>query len=174
MSFAMLDLKAGTITNFTGLAKLVDTLGIGPDNQTVLVVHTPDPGSTASDPTAKATAQSQGYSVVNLPADMAQLVLTSQVPTQSFIFSNDALHAAVTLRDDTDGIYGIDAIDLQDLVVESLSLASAPEFAGPFAGDTPEVWVTQDFAAGRISFVNLATIAVSTATGYALNAGIGP
>ena len=173
-SFAVLDLTTATVTNFDGLKKWVQTLGIGPDGHTVVVLHEPNPGSTAADAYQHMVDVSQGYSVVDLQANQAQLKLTQTVPPQEFVFSSDGTHAAVTLSDPNDNIFQIDAIDLQTLVTSTLSLASAPEFAGPFANSTSVIWVTQDHPAGRISFVDLSSEQVRTATGYALNSGISP
>ena len=80
---------------------------------------------------------------------------------------------AVTLRSDAHRSYRVDALDLHSLVVSTLDLASAPQFAGALGGGgDARVWVTQEHPAGRISFVDLAARTVRTATGYELNADI--
>jgi hypothetical protein len=173
-SFATLDLTTGTVTPFSTLEKLVYSLGIGPDGVTVIVLHQPDTTSNLSDTYEQSVAKSQGFSVVNLQAGVAQLTLTNAVPPQLFVFSSDAAHAAVTLRDDTNSVFEIDPIDLQTLVTSSIVLPSAPVYAGSFANSSSKVWVAQELAAGRISFIDLSNDAVQTATGYALNAGIQP
>jgi len=173
-SFAVLDLQSGALSSFDGLEKWVDTLGIGPNDHSVVVLHRPNSGSNAADPYQKMVDQSQGYSVVDLAAGAAQLELTMAVPPQQIVFAGDGAHAGVTLSDPAHAKYQVDAVDLQTLITSSLALASALQFAGPFAGGTALIWVTQDHPAGRISFVDLATHQVRTATGYALNAEIQP
>lgn len=173
-SFAVLDLATGQVAPFTGLDKWIQTLGIGPDGNTLIALHRPNPASTAADSYQRMVDQSEGYSVVDLTAGFAQLKLTQKVPPQQFVFASDGAHAAVTLSDTAHAVFAVDDIDLQTLVTSSLALASRPQYAGAFAGDTPLVWVTQDHPAGRISFVDLSTEQVRTATGYALNSGISP
>jgi hypothetical protein len=173
MAFATLNLETGTVSDFTGLEKWVNSLGIGPDGHSVIVLHTPNANSTASDPYQQMVDKSQGFSLVDLNAGFAQLNLTNAIPPQLFVFSSDSMHAAVTLTDGS-STFGVDAIDLTSLVTSSLPLAAAPQFAGPFNGSTPVVWVSQDDPAGRVSFVNLDTQQVQTATGFALNSGITP
>lgn len=173
-SLGWLDLATGGLTVFAGLEKVVDTLGIARDGFTAVVLHRPEPGSTVADTYERSVDQAQGYSVVDLRRGIAQLKLTGDVPPLEFVFSADGRHAGVTLRDDARRIFRIDAIDLSTLITTTLSLASAPQYAGPFAGGArdPRVWVTQKHPAGRISFVDLAARAVRTATGYELNADI--
>jgi DNA-binding beta-propeller fold protein YncE len=171
-SLATLDLTTGNVLVFAGLQKLVRTLGVGPDGHSVVVLHRPEPTSTVADTYERMVDKAEGYSVVDLEAGVAQLKLTDSVPPQEFVFAGNGTHAAVTLRNDVTKIYRVEAIDLQTLVVSPLSLASAPQFCGAFAGDSARVWVTQEHPAGRIAFVDLQTKAVRTATGFELNSEI--
>jgi hypothetical protein len=173
-SFAVLDLTTGVVTPFTQLQKLVQAMGIGPDGNSVVVLHVPDANSMLSDNYEQTVATSEGFSVVDLSAGQSVLTLTQAVPPQFFVFAGDQQHAAVTLNDTTDSIFGVDTIDLQTLVVTSITLASSPEYAGTFANTGSKIWVEQNEAVGRMSFIDLSTGSVQTATGYDLNSGIQP
>jgi hypothetical protein len=160
---------------FGFLQKWIRTVGLAADGKTAIVIHRPNPGSTVADTYERDVDQAQGYSVLDLSRGIAQLTLTQDIPPREAVFAPDGLHAAVTLRDDRNQVYRVDAIDLTTLVTGSLPLGSAPEFAGAMpAGATrgDRIWVTQAHPAGRISFVDLADRAVRTATGFELNADI--
>lgn len=173
-AFALLDLDTAEVTVFPRLQKLVRTIGIAPDGRTAIVLHRPEPGSRVSDPYERAVDVAQGYSVVDLAAGYSQLKLTDDVAPLEFVFSQDGSHAAVTLRHDQKRLYRVEAIDLATLIASPLDLASAPQYAGPFPGDSQpaSVWVTQVHPAGRISFVDLSARTVRTATGFELNSEI--
>jgi hypothetical protein len=178
MEIARLDIQSGTVTPYPDvLQKLVQGVGIGPDGQTAVVVHRPDPDPTTTDPYALQVAEDQGYSMFNIASAVAQLKRTGTVAVQSFAFAPQGGAAAVALSDPTNKVYGVDVLNLDTLVANSLSLASAPEFVGPIPqppGSTadPSVWVTQVFAGGQISFVDLTTLDLTTVTGFELNSQI--
>jgi hypothetical protein len=174
-TFGTLSLATGAFRVFDGLEKLVRDIGLSPDGRSAVVLHRPEAGSTVADAYERQVDQSEGYSLVDLSAGLAQLKLTDDVPPLEFVFARDGSHAAVTLRSDVKRTYRIDALDLRTLVVSTLDLASAPQFTGALGSDAGDarVWVTQAHPAGRISFVDLSARTVRTATGYELNAEIG-
>lgn len=173
-SFGRVFFETGDYEVFARLQKLVRTIGLSPDGKNAIVLHRPDPSSTVADLYERTVDRSEGYSVVHLDEGVAQLKLTDKVPPVEFVWAPQSAHAAVTLRDDPTRTWRVEAIDLKSLVVSSLDLASAPQFAGPLPGQgtAPRVWVTQVHSAGRISFIDLAERTVRTATGYELNAEI--
>lgn len=173
-SFGWLDFDTGAFKRFTRLQKLVRTLGISPDGTHAIVLHRPDPNSTVSDDYERGVDRAEGYSVVDLAAHVSQLKLTDKVAPLEFVWAPDGKHAAVTLRNDAARAWRVEAINLKTLIVSTLALASAPQFAGPLPGQSSDarVWVTQEHSAGRISFVDLAARTVRTATGYELNSEI--
>lgn len=173
-SFGWLDFETGRFKAFSRLQKLVRTVGISPDGTHVIVLHRPDPNSTVADDYERRVDRAEGYSVVDLAADVAQLKLTDKVAPLEFVWALDGKHAAVTLRNDAARAWRVEAINLKTLIVSTLDLASAPQFAGPLPGLSSDarVWVTQEHSAGRISFVDLAARTVRTATGYELNSEI--
>ena len=178
MEIARLDLQGGKVTAYPdALQKLIEGVGVAPDGKTAVIVHRPDPNPTTTDPYVLQVAQDQGYSMFDLASGFAQLKRTGTVAVQGFAFTASGGAAAVALRDDTNLIYGVDALDLRTLVADSLSLASPPEFVGAVPGAagqgaSPKVWVTQIFPGGRISFVDLHNLAIETVTGFELNSQI--
>lgn len=173
-AFGWVDFETGSFQAFTRLQKLVRTIGISPAGTHAIVLHRPDPGSTVSDTYERDVDRAEGYSVVDLAADVSQLKLTDKVAPLEFVWAPDGKHAAVTLRNDAARAWRVEAINLKTLIVSTLELASAPQFAGPLPGQASDarVWVTQEHSAGRISFVDLAARTVRTATGYELNSEI--
>lgn len=166
----------GTATVFDRLQKQVQAVALANDGTSAVVLHRPQPDSTVADLYERQVDQSEGYSVVDLEAGTVQLKLTDTQAPQEVVFAPGDRYAGVTLRDDEGGTFGLDAIDLDTLVTRALPLASAPEFAGPLPGPTPElenrIWVTQEHRAGRISVVELDAGDVRTITGFELNSEV--
>jgi len=169
-----LDLVTGAASTFE-LEKLVRTVGVSPDTKTAVVVHRSEPGSTVADAYEHAVDVSEGYSLVDLCRGGVQLKLTDDVPPQEFAFTAGGKHAGVTLRKDATREFLVDSVDLETLVTRTASLASAPGYCGalPDSGSAVErIWVSQEHAAGRMSFVGLADGSVRTVTGFELNSEI--
>lgn len=174
-AIAVLDLETDDLVVFDRLEKYVRSVGLSPDGTRAIVLHRPNPEANQADEYERMVDRAQGYSVVDLEAGVGQLKLTGTVPPQEFVFATDPRFAAVTLRDDQSRTFAVESIDLSTLITRSLPLASAPQFCGAIPGATPDarVWVTQSHPAGRISFVDLGSGSVRTATGYELNSEIG-
>ncbi len=177
MEIARLDVQSGLVTPYPPLQKLVQGVGISPDGKSAVVVHRPDPNPQTTDPYAAQVAEDEGYSMFDIASAASQLKRTGTVAVQGFAFAPRGGAAAVALSDATNQVYGVDALDLETLVATSLALASPPEFVGAIpqpSGSTADaqVWVTQAFAGGRISFVDLSTLALQTVTGFELNSQI--
>jgi len=174
-SMAWIELASGQVTIFDRLQKWVREIGISPSGDQAIVLHRPNPDSTVADPYEREVDKDQGYSLVDLQGGFAQLKRTSGLAPAQVVFSPDGLHAGVTV----DGLgYGrLDTVDLRTLVTDTLRLASRPAFAGALpalaSGEGADrVWVTQDHAVGRISFISLANKEQRTVTGFELNAEV--
>ncbi|MHB8420919.1 MAG: YncE family protein [Myxococcales bacterium] len=177
MGLVRLDVQSGKVTPYPPLQKLVQGVGLSPDGKSAVVVHRPDPDPQTTDPYAAQVAKDEGYSMFDIASEVAQLKRTGTVAVEGFAFAPKGGAAAVALSDAVNSVYGVDVLDLQTLVATSLALASPPEFVGaiPQASSStadPELWVTQVFAGGRISFVDLSTLALQTVTGFELNSQI--
>lgn len=174
-SFARVDLPSGRAERFQ-LEKLVDEIALSPDAKSAVIIHRPNPGTTASDPYDAAVDRDQGFSVFDVGAGFWQLQRTGTVRPSRYAFSPKGGYLGVALRDDAARRYALQAVNLNSLVSQTLSLASTPLFMGtvPEApGITPHrVFVSQDHPAGRISVIQLDTGQVRTATGFTLNGEI--
>ncbi len=175
---ARLDLTGGLVTPYPDtLLKLVETVGISPSGKTAIVVHRPEANPATTDPYELAVAEDTGYSMFDLATADAQLTRTNGVPISAFAFVPQGDAAAVALRDDTNMIYGIDSLDLTKLITQSFTLPSAPEWLGGFPvqsglSSPRRVFVTQIFAGGRISFLDIDAETLETVTGFELNSQI--
>ncbi|QRO02093.1 hypothetical protein JRI60_25315 [Archangium violaceum] len=174
-SLTRVELPSGTVTRYP-LEKRVDRVALSADGHTAVIVHKPEPASTATDPYERAVDADRGYSVLDLPSGYLQLRRTGALEPAQLAFSSGGGFVGVTLRSDTERRYAVDAVDLSTLVSHSVSLASPPAYAGGFAGATEEtrhrVFVSQLHPAGRISFVNLDDSQIRTVTGFTLNSRI--
>ena len=174
--FGWLDLESGSISVFDRIEKWVRAIGIGPNSRSAIILHRSNPDSTEPDLYERVVDQEQGYTVFDLDTGYAQLKRTGDVLPIEFVFAEDGRHAAVTLRQDAEARFRVDAIDLETLVTDSIDLASAPEAAGALiseqASAQDRVFVVQRHLAGRISFVDLQERQVRTVTGFALNSDI--
>jgi hypothetical protein len=173
---ARLDLASAKLTPYpAAVQKLVQAVGISPDGKSAVIVHRPNANPQTTDAYELAVAKDQGYSMFDLGTAVAQLKRTKGVPVGSFAFALEGGSAAVALRDDVNLVYGFDVLDLGRLVAHSFSLASPPEFLGPLPPGPslpPRIWITQAFAGGRISFVDLKALTLQTVTGFDLNSQI--
>lgn len=174
-SVTRVDFPSGTVTRYA-LEKRVERVALASDGRTALIVHKPEPGSTASDPYERAVDLDRGYSVLDVPSGYLQLRRTGMMDPSQLAFSSSGGFVGVTLRGDTERRYAVDAVDLSTLVARTVSLASPPGFAGGFAGDSEptrhRIYVSQLHPAGRISFVDLDDSQIRTVTGFTLNSRI--
>ena len=175
-SFALFDPADGSHTLFAGLEMWVQTIGLSPDGGSAVVIHRPDPDSTAADLYEREVDRSEGYTTIDLERGVGQLKLTGALAPRAAVFATGGRYAAVPLRGATSRDFGLDAVDLETLVSSPLPIASAPEFAGPLPAATEEqanrIWVTQEHPAGRIGIGRLDQRTLRTITGFELNAEV--
>jgi len=174
-SFARIDLPSGVVTRYP-LEKKVAEIALSPDGRSALIIHQPNPATTATDPYEAAVDRDQGFSVFDVGSGFWQLQRTGTTRPTRFAFSPAGGFVGVALRDDAIKRYQLMAVNLSSLVSTTLPLASTPLFMGtvpPTPGVTPHrVFVSQDHPAGRISVIQLDTGQVRTATGFTLNGEI--
>jgi DNA-binding beta-propeller fold protein YncE len=155
------------------MKKAARAVGISPTGTTALVLHAKAPG----DPAAASTVdeyidRSHGYSLIDLATGFAKLQITPVEPGP-FAYAPDGAKIYVAL-DGGDAISAPRALQIvqtQTGVVTSKQLGSPPSAVGilPAAG---EAFTAQRHPLGRITFVNLATDALRTVTGFDLNGDI--
>ena len=131
------------------------------DEQNAVVLHnvTPVAGSDVKG----------AFSLVPVAASLPATIQSLTAAPTAVAIDGASDRALVTLRDDTTGTYGVDLALFPSLQVVPFSLASPPIAAGIVGG---EGYVAQDFDEGRITFIDLATQAERTITGFDLGARI--
>jgi DNA-binding beta-propeller fold protein YncE len=155
------------------LQKGIRTVAFSPDGEKALILHSRRPGNPAEATNVEDYVdRSHGYSLLDVSSGFAKLAVTPVDPG-SFAFSPDSAAAYLALDGgDGDGALArLQIIDLDTFVVRDLRLGSPPEDVGvlPAAG---VVYVNQRHPLGRVTFVDLATSASDTVTGFELNGHI--
>ncbi len=103
------------------------------------------------------------YTLVTLPGLMTKLQQLATRPGQ-LLFTPDGGYGFLLLKESR----ATEKINLDTLIVNEISLSSAPVAAG-YAGTTDKVFVAQDHPAGRMTFIGVADDSLKTITGYNLN-----
>ena len=107
-----------------------------------------------------------GYTLVTLPGLMTKLQQLGTAPGQ-LLLTPDGTFGFLLLPSGG----AVDKIDLDSLIVNSVPLSSPPVAAG-YAADTDKVFVAQNHAAGRMTFIGVTDDSIKTVTGYNLNDAI--
>jgi len=154
------------------LRKSVRAVAFAPDGRSVLVVHARAPGS-PDEPNLDLETRierSYGYSLLDVESRFARLQLT---PTEvgPFAIVSDGSYAFVLLREDSLRIAQAHRISLRSFTVDPVPLGSPPTSVGVVTG-TQRVFIGQEHPEGRITFVDWATGALQSVTGFELNARI--
>jgi len=159
-------------TTFT-LQKAVRSVGIGPDSTTAIVIAAKAPGDPATAPSIdEFIARSFGYALVDLASGFSKLQLTPVDPGP-FVYAPDGGTAYIAL-DGGDAVTATRALHVvaaRTGVVRSLPLGSPPSAVG-IVPTANQAFVAQRHPQGRMSFIQLATGAIRTVTGFDLNSQI--
>lgn len=153
--------------------KSIRALAFAPDGETALVLHAKRPGDPGEATSVDEFVDlSYGYSLFDLESGFAKLALTPVDPG-SFAFAPDGSKGYVTLDGgDAEGaVARLQIIDLGSFVVSEMNLGGPPEAVGVLS-DAGVTYVSQRHPLGRITFVNFATAAARTVTGFELNGHI--
>jgi DNA-binding beta-propeller fold protein YncE len=155
------------------LEKGVRSVAFAPDGLSALVFHNKhagDPGTATS--VDEFVDRSYGYSVLDPGTCFTSLIYTP-VDAGSFAFAPDSQRAYLALDggDAESATRTLQVLDLGTFTTSDISLGSPPEAVGvlPAAGT---VFVSQRHPLGRVTFVELATSATRTVTGFELNSHI--
>ncbi|MBI2895042.1 MAG: hypothetical protein HYY06_15915 [Deltaproteobacteria bacterium] len=153
------------------LRKTVRTVGIAPGGLTAIVIHDKLPGDprTAADLDERIDRE-YGYSLVDLDSLFVRLQTTPTNPEPFFLWE-DGSHAFLALRDDFAGVRAVEAVDLGAFQVNTVHLPSPPFALGGVA-DTNQAFVAQEHKSGRITFIDIDSLATQTVTGFELGAEV--
>jgi DNA-binding beta-propeller fold protein YncE len=155
------------------MKKAARAVGISPSGTTALVLHAKAPG----DPDTATSVddfidRSHGYSLIDLATGFAKLQITPVI-AGPFAYAPDGGKVYVAL-DGGNAIAAPRALQIvhtQTGVVMSRPLGSPPSAVGVLPG-AGEAFAAQRHPLGRITFVNLATDALRTVTGFDLNGDV--
>jgi hypothetical protein len=150
--------------------KLVDYVVVSPTARTALVVHRPEFGSTEPDPVERAIDMLHGYTLIDLPSG-ATFQQVADAPVGPLAYSSTGRYALLTVFDDSMDVNELHVIDLLRLTLsmDFVPLEALPQFVGVLPAS--EVgYVAQEHAYGKITFVDMESLAKRAVTGYELNA----
>lgn len=155
------------------LKKSVRAVAISPTSDSAIVVNAKEPGDPATATSVDDyIARSYGYTLVDLASGFGKLQLTPVDPG-SLAYSSDGSKAYVALDggDAATAVRAIHVITVQTGVVVTKSLGSPPSSVGVLPG-IATAFAAQRHPLGRITFVDVATDAVRTVTGFDLNSHV--
>jgi len=155
------------------LKKAVRAVGISPSGTTAIVLNAKMAGDPASATTVdEYIDRSYGYSLVDLATGFAKLQITPVDPGP-FAYAPDGRKAYVALDggDDVTAPRALQIVTTQTGVVVEKQLGSPPAAVGVLPG-AGQAFAAQRHPLGRVTFVDLASDAVRTLTGFDLNSNI--
>lgn len=138
-----------------------------PDATHAVVLHKSFAGTAFAKPGA--------IGVVPLAADLSGVIQATDAPPQYVAMAPDSKSAIVSVRDDAKNIYAVYRPRMPSLDIEKMTLASPPMSVGVVGGANPPVgFIAQEYAGGRITFVDLGQpeIVARTITGFELGARV--
>jgi hypothetical protein len=150
--------------------KLVDYVVLSPGGRAALVVHRPQPGSIQTDPVEREIDALHGYTLIDL-ATHATFQQVTEATLGPLSFSSTGRHAILTVFDEGLQVNELHVLDLYRLTLQmdSVPLEALPQFVGVLPGG--EIgYVAQEHRYGKITFVDMTTMAKRAVTGYELNA----
>ncbi len=168
----LLDLMGTAPPAVIRLRKTVRAVAFSPDGRAALIVHGRTAGSPA-DPTIDLETRidrSYGFTLIDTATRFAKLQLTP-AEVGPFALSADGEYAFVVLRDDPARVALVERIVLRSFEVHDIALGSPPTSVGSISA-TRRAFVGQDHPEGRITFIDEATGALQSVTGFELNSRI--
>lgn len=144
---------------------------LSPDGKAAVVLHNKVPGTPSQNDTLEQYLDKlEGYSLFDVATGYAKLQPTD-APPGDIAFAPDSKSAYLLLHDPTQAVRSVEALDLTSFLVTSVPLGSPPVAVG-VVPTTRQVYVAQDHALGRMTFIDADTFTTRTLTGFALNGEI--
>lgn len=172
----VLDVADATIS-LVSLEKEVRAVGITPDGEYAIVIHRKkegnpdDPALHPVDDIEERIDRTYGFSLVRISTGQVSRQTTPTHPGQFLLYqdASEGIHKAfVTLRDDAARIREVRVADLRTFTVRTTLLGSPPASIGVAPGSR-KVFVGQDHATGRITFLDARDGSARTVTGFQIN-----
>ena len=155
------------------LKKAVRAIGLSPTGTSAIIIHAKAPGNPATATSVDDYIdKSYGYSMLDLATGFAKLEVTPVDPGP-FVYAPDGTKAYIALDggDVPTAPRALEIVETATGVVNVVALGSPPSAVGILPG-AGTAFVSQRHPLGRVSFVDLATNAIRTVTGFDLNGGI--
>lgn len=155
------------------LKKAVRAVGLSPTGTTAILIGAKAPG----DPDDAGSVdefidRSYGYSLLDLASGFAKLQVTPVDPGPfSYARDGSKVYVALDGGDAVNAVRQLQIVTTQTGVVQTRALGSPPAAVGILPGAN-SAFVSQRHPLGRVSFVDLATDAMRTVTGFDLNGDI--
>jgi DNA-binding beta-propeller fold protein YncE len=162
-SYVAWDLRSSTMTERT-LVKPVAGVGVGSGGQSMLVFHTQGDAEGADEDGA--FYGRWAVTAVDLEDHRASPAILAAEPA-NYAVTEDGAWGYFTLE----GQRMLAVTDFGTLLVDEISLPSAPLFAGAIPGANG-AWASQEHELGRLSFYDPVARELDTVTGFELNAEV--
>jgi hypothetical protein len=144
------------------------------DGQNAIVLHnvTPTQGNAAPDASANVKG---AFTIVPIALSLSPKIVSLPATPVAVALAPTSDRALVSMRDNATNTFGAYLAMMPSLEVRPYVLASPPIAVGIAAGTMPaRGYIAQDYAEGRITFVDLTGGAERTITGFELGARIVP
>ena len=155
------------------LRNQIRSVAVSPEGASAVVVHAPKQGQPADGaPPHELFRYSEGLTLLDLDTGYRRPVILDATPEDLIMTSlpgRDEAIVYVMLRSPQAARQGVMRVDLGSYRTDFVALPRPPLQLGVVAG---KVFVSQDAAQGRITFLDIETNAQRTISGYELNARI--
>lgn len=166
----VLDLGTGGVST-VALRKDLRGVLVAPGDRAALALHAATPG--APDPGLNLDAlveASDAISVIDLRSRYAKLVLLPNEP-EELVFTTDGRDLFISLADAARNLSEVRWIDLESFAARTIDLDGVPEAIGVVPSNG-RIFVSEESAAGRLTFIDPDTGDVQHVTAFQLNAWI--
>ena len=165
----IVDLVGDASPRILDLTKIIKGVAFSASGNQAYVAHKrPDTISNSSTLTTEQIIdQAYGYSLVDLPKAFRKLQITPADTAFSVTVPNSP-YVFLTLSDTNNTVQ---RLDMDSLQVDSLELGSKPISLG-VVPSAQRAFVSQEYAEGRLTFIDWNTLETTTVTGYELNSKI--
>ncbi len=143
---------------------------IAPDGQKAVIFHTKMDGDpVAGEPEDDFIAKSHAYSLFELGSGYSKIETVDAEPGE-FAFGDAGDRFYVLLSDEERDVRQVEIVHLDSFRTQTIRLGSQPEHVGTIPNEgTPKIYISQEHAVGRMTFIDETSGQVRTVTGFELN-----
>ena len=169
-ALGLVDLETESMSTLE-MRNQIRNLAISPDSRTAVAVHRRQPGPAPTAEWEDRFRHSEGLTLWDLRTGYLRPVVLEADPEEILMITgpDGGAYLYVMLVSPNEAYQGVMRIDLQTHRSDFLRLPRRPMQLGVVAG---RVFISQEDATGRITFLDVETNEQRTVSGYELNAGI--